>query len=587
MNYNLLHEKWIPVLYRDGRWERVGIRKALEEAGRIRQIAASNPMDRVAILRFLLAILYWCKGSPPDTTDNSSVSSFPKDWFAKLDDNAESFNLLGERKPGEKDRFFQDNQLPQDLLTEKQKQRDDREAQKKQPKAAKRAGTSGQRATTLNESDFRPIGDLLQEFPTETKIAHFRHVRDKDYGLCPACCAVGIIRFSAFANAYGGGRYTSAVNGPTPAYAIPQGATLLQTLLLNWRKCTGLNREPPWLCNEAPSLNELDPPIVFAWRSRRLWLGGLEESEQPCSYCGQPTRLIKQLAFTGGWKPPFQTKGTQKKFWDQDPHLIFESRKKGKDEADDNPGATSNEETAFDNSTTTKPGEFTTLGFPAPGSSVTAHTRFWRRALTATLAREHGTDSSAIPLAVAVAGPAANKGLYQDAAVVSLRFVSDSVKTAARDVVAFQTGAMQKLIAVLRQSTPNPLRQHPNRKAALDARSPSLETSLCEEFDKWLKSPAPPAGGTPPPVESWHNQLIEHLRPVVEAVVAATTPGSPLRRQEAMRRADQVLREAIWQTGNRMQMTNKASASGDAGGNEDAPNATAKPRCSRKKGAES
>ena len=53
MNYNLLDEKWIPVLYRDGRWERVGIRKALEDAGRIRQIAASNPMDRVAILRLL------------------------------------------------------------------------------------------------------------------------------------------------------------------------------------------------------------------------------------------------------------------------------------------------------------------------------------------------------------------------------------------------------------------------------------------------------------------------------------------------------------------------------------------------------
>jgi hypothetical protein len=50
MNYNLLDEKWIPVLYRDGRYERVGIRKALEDAGRIRQIAASNRMERVAEL---------------------------------------------------------------------------------------------------------------------------------------------------------------------------------------------------------------------------------------------------------------------------------------------------------------------------------------------------------------------------------------------------------------------------------------------------------------------------------------------------------------------------------------------------------
>jgi CRISPR system Cascade subunit CasA len=65
MNFNLLDEDWIPVLYRDGRWERIGIRKALKDAARIRQLAASNPMDRVAILRFLLALLYWCNGNPP------------------------------------------------------------------------------------------------------------------------------------------------------------------------------------------------------------------------------------------------------------------------------------------------------------------------------------------------------------------------------------------------------------------------------------------------------------------------------------------------------------------------------------------
>ncbi len=55
MQYNLLNEEWIPVLYHKGEWKRVGIIKALQEAGQIRQIAASNPMDRVAVLRFLLA----------------------------------------------------------------------------------------------------------------------------------------------------------------------------------------------------------------------------------------------------------------------------------------------------------------------------------------------------------------------------------------------------------------------------------------------------------------------------------------------------------------------------------------------------
>lgn len=45
MNYNLLKEDWIPVLYANGEWKRVGILKAFEHAHRIRQIAASNRMD--------------------------------------------------------------------------------------------------------------------------------------------------------------------------------------------------------------------------------------------------------------------------------------------------------------------------------------------------------------------------------------------------------------------------------------------------------------------------------------------------------------------------------------------------------------
>ena len=48
-NYNLLEEPWIPVLRNDGQTDRVGLREALGQAGRIRQIAASNPMDRLAI----------------------------------------------------------------------------------------------------------------------------------------------------------------------------------------------------------------------------------------------------------------------------------------------------------------------------------------------------------------------------------------------------------------------------------------------------------------------------------------------------------------------------------------------------------
>lgn len=63
---NLLTMPWIPVLWTDGHVSRVGIRKALTQAGSIRQIAASNPMDNVSLLRLLLAVLMWCKPTLSD-----------------------------------------------------------------------------------------------------------------------------------------------------------------------------------------------------------------------------------------------------------------------------------------------------------------------------------------------------------------------------------------------------------------------------------------------------------------------------------------------------------------------------------------
>ena len=128
-HHNLLVEEWIPVLWVDGTPCRVGIRTALTEAGHIRQIAASNPMDNVALLRFLLAVLQWCK---PELSDHERAQPEGAEGIPEecLDErlrpaNAPNpvFNLLGDGP-----RFYQDASL--------------------------RPGCS------------RPVGDLLQEFPT-------------------------------------------------------------------------------------------------------------------------------------------------------------------------------------------------------------------------------------------------------------------------------------------------------------------------------------------------------------------------------------------------------------------------------------
>ncbi|MCL6505385.1 MAG: type I-E CRISPR-associated protein Cse1/CasA, partial [Bryobacteraceae bacterium] len=227
---------------------------------------------------------------------------------------------------------------------------------------------------------WRPIGDLLVEFPTETKIAHFRHVRDGQYGFCPGCCALDIVRFCAFANRAGRG-YTEGVNGPTPAYKLVAGGTLLETLLAHWPNTVHAVRNPPWCDPSPPSRQDLDALAVLAWRSRRIWLGTPEEGGV-CAHCGQQGSIIRTLEFGGGWKPPEGSGRNQEQFWRDDPHLILVHRTSESEFEDQPAGAEAGEQTAQPTKRK-RGGRATTLRFPVPGRPVMAHVGLWRRVLAA------------------------------------------------------------------------------------------------------------------------------------------------------------------------------------------------------------
>ncbi len=271
--YNLLDEQWIPVLYHDGRWERVGIIKALKEAGQIRQIAASNPMDRVALLRFLLAVLYWCRGNPPADDEKRKVlasGQFPAGWFGKLDEHRDCFNLLGEGN-----RFYQD------------------------PNAQRE----------------RAVTDLLQEVPTGNNFWHFKHATDGKHRLCLACCAMGLLRLPLF-SVSGLPDLKAGINGTPPVYLIAIGQTLQDTLLLNWRKvdCIG---DPAWIrTGMANSVDGAIPMLVgLTMLSRRVWLHGPEPADVCIGCGGRDLPLIRTCEF--------QTAGEQhNEAWD-DPHVLY------------------------------------------------------------------------------------------------------------------------------------------------------------------------------------------------------------------------------------------------------------------------
>lgn len=269
--YNLLTEDWIPVLYRNGVWKRIGVLKAFEEAHQIRQIAATNPMDRVAILRFLLALLYWCKGNPPHRISENLGEPFPDDWFARLAEEKDCFNLLGEKK-----RFYQDP-------------------------SARRT-----RAAT----------DLLQEIPTGNNFWHFRHSTDEMNGLCPACCAQGLLRLPLF-SVSGLPDLKVGINGTPPIYVVPWATSLQATLVLNWSSRTELGT-PSWTRPDIRPVAGEEVPLLtgLTLLSRRVWLHDPEGRDDPCTGCGSRGCALVRTC-------EFQTAGDQKNDLWNDPHVIY------------------------------------------------------------------------------------------------------------------------------------------------------------------------------------------------------------------------------------------------------------------------
>ena len=270
MRYNLLDEEWMPVLYSDGTYARVGIRQAFSDAGTIRQIAASNPMDRLAVLRFLLALLYWCKGNPPETVAGDLGDALPSDWFFKLDANKDCFNLLGEGK-----RFYQD------------------------------VGARRSRAIT----------DLVQEIPTGNNFWHFRHSTDSVDGLCLPCCAMGLLRLPLF-SVSGLPNLKSGINGTPPVYAVSWGKSLMETLCGSWTPRDSLGI-PAWMDpGIRPNPDEEVPLLTgLTLLSRRVWLHAPVERSGQCVGCGAKTSLVMTCEY--------ESAGEQNNsLWD-DPHVVY------------------------------------------------------------------------------------------------------------------------------------------------------------------------------------------------------------------------------------------------------------------------
>jgi hypothetical protein len=580
VSFNLLTENWIPVLRSNGHFDRIGIRSALIEAGRIRQIAASNPMDNVSLLRFLLAVLLWCRPGlgEADHRRLDGAAGIPPEWLGRLEENRAAFDLLGEGA-----RFYQD--------------------------------------ASLKDKKPRPIADLLVEFPGADSVNHMRHVmHDGSYGFCPACCALGILRLSVWAPA--NGSYPASVNPGSGAYAILDKECLLATLLANLPQGEAQADHAPWMTDQPPA----SPGAVacLAWRPRKLWLNVPDNGH--CAYCGQPGTLVKSLCIAEGWPTPvtagqqfgkdvlgeFQKLSRDYKARATDRRklankvvkiapVILKCRMASLVQADSNATQARQDEgdaakiaRIFDHlytsgnhgaikEMTKKPTEeerslidprdtqvkkfwiedphllkeTEPIGLPDLGKDVAMHaSRFWRDAL-----RLHGTKG----VAVGIVGD--GQYIFHDAFAVTLPDAASANRASLTEACAGD------LHSVLRTVTPNPKRMHPEINAALVLMAPDTEARIRATLNK------------PDATTDDTTFLHETYEPLVEHVVTSTAPGSPLRRREASARARTDLDAAL----NRATATPQPASSGLTDGSpaSNPPGATRVRRARKKKGAAS
>jgi len=504
MSFNLLDSRWIPVLRINGKRDTVSIREALTKAPEIREVSGASPLDTIALYRFLVAVLQWCE---PDPTEHElhgvrRTRAFPAAWLTKLDQHKRRFDLLGTDYG-----FYQGKEYCSDVG--------------------------------------RPVTDLLPELPSGSSVSHFRHTRDFVDGLCPACCALGLVRLSAFAPSgthpvgkketrFRAGK-PAGINGPTPVYALPIGETLLETLLLNWPMPMTAEDRPAWLSDDPLSREHIGCLAALTWRPRRVWLARPSDAapQEACAYCGKEGPLIHRIAFLPGWRQPFK----KEKRWPHDPHLLV-----------------------YIQGSAVKP-----VPPPAPSQHVDLHARFWRKAYAALLQALAGVSGDGAPaqhrhicraleesgqhepVAVACFWPATDPGrgaLYKDGAFLVVRLPPDGLPPAAaakalRELDWLNTFSLARII---KKILPGGRGKYPELKSALANASPGAEARLRERFDSLLRGLAQ---DQPQALNTWRNAVKSCLADHLHEAFATVRKGSPLRNRELTAAANSELQRAF------------------------------------------
>ncbi|MCX6983577.1 MAG: type I-E CRISPR-associated protein Cse1/CasA, partial [Lentisphaerae bacterium] len=94
---NLIGDKWLPVVFTDGRQDLVGLKELYEKSQEVRDLVL-NPPQRISVMRFLICITQAALDGPKDEEDwlNCESRIIPES-LKYLDERKDKFDLYGDK----------------------------------------------------------------------------------------------------------------------------------------------------------------------------------------------------------------------------------------------------------------------------------------------------------------------------------------------------------------------------------------------------------------------------------------------------------------------------------------------------------
>jgi CRISPR system Cascade subunit CasA len=233
VSFNLIDEPFLPVVWRDGRTEELGLRVALGNAHELRELRDDSPLVTAALHRLLLAVLHRVFGPEDEDAwtrlrDRGRWDPKALDTYLDSDCCRDRFDLFDARRP-----FYQVAGSP------------------------KKPGS---------------VGRLAHELAGGNNATLFDHNRDDPPAvLSPSEAARLLIAQQAYA--VGGGKSATGYTSHAPllqgVIILPQGGTLFETLLLN---LVAYNREAPIPARDDAPIWERDDPTALTSPQPRGYL---------------------------------------------------------------------------------------------------------------------------------------------------------------------------------------------------------------------------------------------------------------------------------------------------------------------------